>query len=199
MTSSFGSTERKERRAWPSHQEHFIILSRLLDDGYSDKVTGLRNKQYLSEVVEPQIEASRKFDFPLSLVALEIAHFHQIRFTFGDKSSDRILAETARLIKSRVRASDLVVRTGDFSFAILLLHANKLGAEIVCRRLRDLLGRHPFPGGGSDTMLTVNFGAAEQENEFDQTGNDLMARAGQALAKASKLGTGEIVIAGINL
>jgi two-component system cell cycle response regulator len=179
--------------------EHQIILSRLLDDGYTDKTTGCHTRQYLLEVLEPQIEASRMFNFPLSVALIEIAHFRQIRFTFGDKIADKILAETAKTIKSRVRSSDLLVRFGSESFALLLLHANRLGAEIVCKRVRDLIAHHPFDGRDSSLVLAANFGAADQLPEFDCAGKELLSRAELALEKASRSGGGAIIVNGINL
>ncbi len=179
--------------------EHQIILSRLLDDGYTDKATGCHTKQYLLEVLEPQIEASRMFNFPLSVVLIEVSHFRQIRFTFGDKTADKILAETAKAVKGRVRSSDLLVRYGSETFGLLLLHANRLGAEIVCRRLRDLIARHPFAGHDSNLVLAANFGAAEQLREFDLSGSDVLARAELALTKANSGQDGSIIVNGINL
>lgn len=199
MTSSSGLTERTERRQWITMSEHMAALARLVDDGYTDKVTHCHNWQYLLEILEPQIEASCKYGFPLSLVLAEIAHFRQIRFTFGDSLSNKILEETARVIKSRVRSTDLLVRSGDDSFGLLLLHANRLGSEIVCRRLKELISRHAFTGRGSDTMITMTFGAAEQLAGNSSDGKDLLASAAKALEKANHVGPGAIVVSGINL
>lgn len=190
-------TERTERRAWPAIPEHMIALARLIDDGYTDKITGCHNKSYFLEVIGPQLEASRKFGFPASLVLLEIAHFRQIRYTFGSKIADQILAETAKVIRAKVRSTDLLVRWSDETFGLLLLHANRLGAEVVCRRLRDAVCRHAFPGKASDTMLSVHLGASAQELAFDSAGNDLISAAERALKEAARGNANNLVVHGI--
>lgn len=199
MTSSPGSTRRTERRAWTTQAEHLAVLSRNIDDGYTDKVTHCHNRQYLMEILGPQIEASRKYGFPLSFVLFELSHFRQIRFSFGDPRADKILEELAKLVKTRVRSSDLLVRFDDEKFGLLLLHANRRGSEIVAGRLRELISKHAFAGPTSDAMLSANFGAAEQVADYDENGEDLVANAQKALDSANSKGSGAIVVCGINL
>lgn len=195
MLPIFGPAE-TERRASTVLPEHVALLAYHADDGYTDKVTHCHNRLYLVEVLGPQIEASRCFDFPLSLVLAEIKHFRQIRYIFGHNLSDQFLEETAALIRSKVRSTDLLVRYGNETFGLLLLHANRHGAEIVCRRLKALISRHSFKGRTGETILKINFGGAELMPEHDASGKDLLAEAVRALDQANTTGEGAIEITG---
>ncbi len=199
MSSSSSWTEHTDRRAWAEQPEHVVLLPGLTDTRYRDKTTNCHTKQYLLDVLGPQIGASRQHNFPLSLVLAEMAHLRQIRFTYGSSMVDKILEETATLLRANIRSTDLLIRYANEIYGLLLLHANRHGTELVCRRLRSAISKHIFCGKGSDTILTVNFGAAEQTGLYDLEGKELLTEASKALAAANQIGHSAIVIAGINL
>ncbi|GEM_PF-3455474 len=196
MSTPSGLTGQAERRRWAPAADHQARPAWLADDGYTDQVTGCHNRRYLLEVLEPQMAISSRYGFPLAVVLAEVAGFRSFRFRLGDAAADHLLAEMAGILRSAVRASDLVVRYGEASFALLLLHADRYGAGVVCRRLMHAIDSHAFTVRESDLILVVNMGAADFQPPGSGTARELMAAAEAALEAANHAGHGAIVVSG---
>lgn len=194
MSSATQETRQGDRRAFITDAAHSIPYeSRSQAQTYIDATSGCYNRHYLLEILEPQIAVSQQYSFPLSLVLAELAHFRKVRYTFGDRVADGTIREVAGLLRGAIRATDLLVAFSEDTFAILFLHATQFGAARACERLRSAIGRHVFPGGKSDLIVTVNFGIAEQSAEFDPHGRALIRAAEAALRRAAAEGEGAIV------
>jgi diguanylate cyclase (GGDEF)-like protein len=192
--TSIGTKEHGERRAYWIETGHAVHLEgRLPADQYTDRSTGCRNRHYLLETLEPQIAVAQQYGFPLSLALAEIAHFRQIRFTFGESAADGILSELSEIVSSTVRGTDLVVRYADETFAVLFLHSTQFGASRACDRMRMKISHHTFHSVKSDLVVVVNFGIAEQSADFDPHGRTLLSAAEGALRHAGAVGDYAIV------
>src|SRR5262249_37819520 len=96
MTASTNAPEQGERRAYWIEAAHALHLEgRLPDDAYVDRITGCHSKHYLLEILEPQIAVAQQCGFPLSLVLVEIARMHQIRYTYGNLATNGMLKDFA--------------------------------------------------------------------------------------------------------
>ena len=194
MSASTDTPEQGERRAYWIEAGHALHLQgRLPDDTYTDRVTGCHSKHYLLEILEPQIAVAQQCGFPLSLVLVEIAHMHQIRFTYGDSVTNGILKDFADMIRKTVRSTDMIIRYADDTFAIVCLHATQFGGSRACDRLRRNISHHNFPSVRGDLVVVANFGVSEQAAECDPHGRALLISAEASLRQANSIGDYAIV------
>ncbi len=123
-----------------------------------DALTGLLNRRKFDEVIVREMELSRRYDDPLSLLMFDIDHFKKINDSLGHAAGDRVLAEVASLAARHVRSVDYVFRWGGEEFLILTPRTGLTDARAVVDKLRDMSERHPFPDG---VRLTISLGVAE--------------------------------------
>ncbi|MFH1879115.1 MAG: GGDEF domain-containing protein [Candidatus Omnitrophota bacterium] len=132
----------------------FLILSVLIYREYSTKIehekriaeyqavhdglTGLYTQKYFKEHLEREINRSKRYHSPVSLIMCDIDHFKGFNDTYGHLAGDNMLQTVARIIAENVRASDIVARYGGEEFAILLIEAGIEEAETVAKRLQKM-------------------------------------------------------------
>ena len=124
----------------------------------TDTLTGICNRRHFDEVLESEINRSKRFSSPLSFILFDIDHFKRINDTFGHQAGDRVLTQLAVIVGDTIRTTDLFARWGGEEFVVLLpgsdLHAGRLLAE----KLRIALENHTFSDVG---RVTCSFGVAE--------------------------------------
>jgi len=189
MTASTNAPEQGERRAYWIEAAHALHLEgRLPEDAYVDRITGCHSKHYLLEILEPQIAVAQQCGFPLSLVLVEIARMHQIRYTYGNLATNGMLQDFADIMRNTVRSTDMIVRYADDIFGIVCLHATQFGAASACDRLRRKISHHTFPSERGDLVVVANFGVSEQGGECDPHGRTLILSAEESLRHANSIG-----------
>lgn len=125
-----------------------------------DPLTQVNNRLQLDLVLRAAQARYRRSQTPATLVALDIDHFKQINDRFGHAAGDLVLKQIATLLRTRLRATDTIFRTGGEEF-LVLLELTPLGpavevAEQLRRRVADaqLLAEAP---------VTISLGVAQLE------------------------------------
>jgi len=85
-----------------------------------DSLTGLANRQLFEERLLESVDRSAKSGEKLAVLCFDIYHFKRLNEVYGPRIGDRCVDYVAKVLKASVRAMDLVARTGDDEFAILI-------------------------------------------------------------------------------
>ncbi len=101
----------------------------------TDNLTGLANRRIFDERSRELMTAARSYSYPLALLVLDLDNFKQVNDTLGHLYGDRVLVEVADIMRSSVRATDLVARIGGDEFVMLLDNTDLSGAKILAERL----------------------------------------------------------------
>jgi diguanylate cyclase (GGDEF)-like protein len=136
-------------------------VERIQELTITDDCTGLYNSRHLFSVTETELERSRRFNLPFSLIFIDLDHFKRVNDLYGHLTGSRLLAEIARTIKSSVRGIDSAFRYGGDEFIVLLPQTGKDAAlEVTQRLLHALHETRYLLSEGLELRMLASFGIA---------------------------------------
>ena len=105
-----------------------------------DHLTKVHNSRAFYELAKQEIDRSRRYKHPLTLVYLDLDNFKAINDQYGHHTGDMLLATVGDLLRQNIRASDIAARMGGDEFAVLLAESSSDAAlQLVSRIQLDLL------------------------------------------------------------
>ena len=174
------------------HQRRQIarLYTRLSDASRTDPLTGLLNRRAFEELLESELERSRRTGRPLALVVGDLDGLGELNSRLGLPAGDRVLQLAARDMLKWKRRIDSAGRIGGEEFALLLPETDERGAFLLAERLRRAAHR-TF---GNDTVpVTISFGVASYPDHGDRL-DLLMSFATHAMSAAKELGKDRSVV-----
>jgi diguanylate cyclase (GGDEF)-like protein len=124
-----------------------------------DDCTGLYNSRHLFSVTENELERSRRFNMPFSMIFIDLDHFKAVNDQYGHLTGSRLLAEIAHTIKHNVRGVDSAFRYGGDEFIVLLPQTGKDAAlEVTQRLLHALRETRYLLSEGLELQMMASFG-----------------------------------------
>ncbi|MGA2013259.1 MAG: EAL domain-containing protein [Solirubrobacteraceae bacterium] len=175
-------SERKVRAVCQDVSELRAVEARLAHEAAHDGLTGLVNRRRLVDEIERQLGDGRGPELPGAVMLIDVDGFGYYNDSYGQPAGDALLRSLARALLGRLRASDLVARSGGDEFAVLLADAGLEAAVVIAGQLRELLSECA-PGA----PITLSFGVATLEHD-QQHGADVLAAADIALHEAKRAG-----------
>ena len=154
-----------------------------------DGLTGLWNYSHFQELLYREIERSRRYKYPVSLVMIDLDNFKRYNDTFGHVSGNVVLIQVAEIFKSFIRKADTVSRYGGEEFVIILPHTERQRAYKLCDRLRKTIEKEAFEGEESmpGGRITISSGVATFPDDAS-TAEELVDHADKALYEAKRAG-----------
>jgi len=151
----------------------------------TDPLTQLLNRRALLAQLGTEVERTRRYNAPLSILMIDVDEFKDVNDTYGHLAGDQVLVEVALLLARTARSVDSVARYGGDEFVIAVPETGEVGAIAFAERLRDKIQAHPFDiGKGEPLQLTVSIGVADFPEAKVETAEDLLDCADRALYRA---------------
>jgi len=98
-----------------------VELQRKLEEvAQTDALTGVFNRYYFEKQFREEVELSKRFGQPLSLILIDLNGLKAINDSEGHEAGDRSLKETAHFIRNFTHSLDTIYRVGGDEFIILL-------------------------------------------------------------------------------
>ena len=106
-----------------------------------DHLTGAVNARFFSYLAQREIDRSRRYKHPLTVVYIDLDHFKTVNDQFGHNTGDKVLRTVTNTASSQLRVTDVVARLGGDEFAVLLLETGQEDAQVMISKVqRSLLG-----------------------------------------------------------
>lgn len=157
-----------------------------------DTLTGLHNRQFLTERLNEDLARARRHGFPISFLMADIDRFKMVNDRLGHPAGDRALAVVAAILREHVRSEDTVARYGGEEFAVLAPFSDMSGARVLANRLRSLVEANEWSRAAGRMPLTVSIGTATFPDDAD-TAADLIHKSDIALYRAKQAGRNRVV------
>lgn len=156
----------------------FDIAKKFDAINFEDPVTEVPNREFYFMKLEEEVARSRRLQKAVSVVKVSFDDWDRI-LREGNVVRDTALRTLAVLIKKSSRVNDVVCRTLDNEFAMILPHSARKGAAIRAERLRRMIETHVFQY--SERPLSISCGISEYPT-FCSSAAELDHSAGQALS-----------------
>jgi len=169
-------------------------MRRSLEKAVRDPLTGMHNRRYLDTHLDPVVALCVESERPVALLMLDIDHFKEINDRWGHDVGDGVLCEVAQRLQDNLRGLDLFCRYGGEEFVAVFPGAPLRRAQKIAQRLRGSVADEPFSVSLGDEQLSVSvsIGLAMTQGVED-TSDQLLKRADQALYRAKKEGRNRVV------
>jgi len=105
----------------------------------TDQLTTCHNRHSLSEYAPKYIKDAIRYDYPLSIMILDLDHFKQINDEFGHTTGDTVLSDIGKLLMASCRQGDIVSRIGGEEFLVLLPHCSIMDAMHKAENIRSMI------------------------------------------------------------
>jgi len=172
-----------ERAEWQERATEFQLMS------ITDSLTALPNRRYLEERLAEELNRSKRYDYPMSFLMIDIDDFKAYNDKNGHQAGDLALQITAHCLKGALRVVDVASRYGGEEFCILLPQTAMSEAGVIADRIRHRVSTTTFPHGKSQPLgrVTISVGVSTFTKNVD-TPENIIAAADRALYQAKSMG-----------
>jgi diguanylate cyclase (GGDEF)-like protein len=160
----------------------------------TDRLTGLANRRKIESVLQSELLRARRYGKDFSVILLDIDRFKNINDTYGHTTGDEVLKQTAGLLGSNARETDLVGRWGGEEFLVVCPETSLSVVAALAERYRIEFERFPFIQAG---RVTCSFGVTACQP--GDTLQSLIQRADAALYRAKEGGRNRVEIHSSNV
>ena len=157
-----------------------------------DGLTELYNHRYFQDTLRKQIEISRRYNQPVSLIICDIDYFKKFNDTYGHQAGDAVLRQVAQTLKKNSRTTDFVCRYGGEEMSIILPNTKAEEALMLANRICSAVSEKPFHLTPVDTAeVTISLGVSTFPDNA-QTPQDLIEWADKGLYYAKEHGRNQV-------
>lgn len=160
---------------------------------FKDPLTGALPRLAFQAEASRAISLATRYKYDLSCLVFDIDRMSVINMDRGFRVGDIVLKQTADLVTTTVRTSDILGRVGGEEFAIILPQASPLEAQKLADKLRGLIGDHIYKYDDTYLQVTASFGvAALHTGAMDS--KMLVERADTAMCQAKAAGRNRTIV-----
>jgi diguanylate cyclase (GGDEF)-like protein len=164
---------------------------RLSDLAFRDHLTGLYNRRSFDTRLRDEVERSRRYERPFTLLMIDIDHFKQCNDRYGHPKGDDVLRGVSRIILSSIRRSDFAARYGGEEIGVVLPETPKQQGRRVAEKVRAAVAELSETYTGIAVTVSVG-GVCCDVATCD--GAALVEQADEALYEAKRAGRDRTIV-----
>lgn len=168
-----------------------LRFRRLRSHMLSDGLTGLLNHAAIKTHLDTEISRAQRQDETLSFAMIDIDNFKDVNDTYGHPVGDRVIKSVARMLKKRLRKSDVIGRYGGEEFAIILTESN---IEVATKLLDDVRTNFSqITQQNHEVQFFCTLSAGVTQMLPNDSLDSLVNRADEALYEAKNAGRNKVI------
>lgn len=160
-----------------------------------DELTGVANRRSIIAALDRDVGRAIRTREPLAVMMVDIDFFKHVNDTHGHLAGDRVLRNVADVIRSRIRAQDIVGRYGGEEFLVVLVDTSAQGARRLAEQLREAVQAASCHWGAQRLAVTVSIGVFGGRLEPGDSWDQLIHAADSALYRAKQGGRNRVEMA----
>jgi len=145
-----------------------------------DELTQLYNRRGFFELAKQQLKIAQRTKNVILLIFVDLDDMKLINDSYGHKSGDLALIDTADILRETFRKSDIIGRIGGDEFAVLAIEAAKGNISTINSRLQERVKDHNATNGRS-YELSMSIGIARYYPQSEITIEDLVKQADEQM------------------
>lgn len=138
--------------AFEAANEQLAIISQ------TDGLTGLLNRKTWEDHFEKEFERLRRYEEDASVIIFDIDHFKKVNDGYGHPAGDEVIRQTARIVESCLRKTDIAGRYGGEEYIIFLPHTSAEDSIELAERIRTAIESTPAYYEKQEMNYTVSLG-----------------------------------------
>jgi diguanylate cyclase (GGDEF)-like protein len=158
-------------------------------DAMTDPLTGLANYRSFSQSLERELERSRRYATPLSLIMVDLDRLKALNDEHGHDAGSDAIRLAARALTGAVRKFEVVARLGGDEYAVVLPSTGASDARRLAERLRAEIGAHVVHG----VRLSASVGVATWDGAALNAAQ-LIKASDEALYRAKRAGRNRVEV-----
>ncbi|MEB0139640.1 MULTISPECIES: diguanylate cyclase [unclassified Undibacterium] len=158
-----------------------------------DGLTGLYNHTAIKEQLASEILQAGRNGAHLALAMIDLDNFKQVNDNYGHATGDQVLRTLARLLRQRLRRSDIVGRYGGEEFAIIFPDTTASTARRVLEQVR--LAFANIRQHAEEVEFSVSFSGGVADLEASTDADELFDVADAAMYISKQSGRNRISLA----
>ncbi|MGJ8681065.1 GGDEF domain-containing protein [Paraglaciecola sp.] len=157
-----------------------------------DPLTGVNNRRNFMQLAEKLYRQEDKNQKAFCLLLMDLDHFKNINDTYGHIEGDNALSSVAHLIKTKIRASDILARYGGEEFILLLPDTDLDSAHKLAETIRAAVESLSIPIVNHKSIsCTLSIGISLGTTNLDQISTTIK-QADDALYRAKHQGRNKV-------
>ena len=165
-----------------------LLNEQLQEEVTLDALTGAYNRRAFHTILDRAV-ATYSIDHQEFVLALiDIDHFKSVNDTYGHQKGDEVLRSLVEHFKSKIRASDTVIRYGGEEFIICFSHIDFDKAVSIMKGMCHSVESLELL---ENDKITISVGISKLE--ADDTASLVLSRADAALYEAKKSGRNRVI------
>ncbi len=160
----------------------------LFNIAMTDQLTTCHNRHSLSDYAPKYIKDALRYNYPLSVMILDLDRFKNVNDAFGHTTGDIVLSEVGKILMSSCRQGDIVSRIGGEEFLVLLPHCTIYDAMHKGENIRSMI-ELAKPSG---LRVTASIGVASLIKQHGEDFDKLYKAADSAVYNSKKNGRNQV-------
>lgn len=168
---------------------------RLHSQATTDAATGLWNRAAILDILERELDRSRRKGGNIGLAMIDLDDFKRINDSYGHPAGDKVLLECGQRMRNCVRVYDATGRYGGDEFLSVHPGCDVNQAVMLGERLRREIAKETVMIGQAPLWVTASAGVVSSELFPEAGAEELISLADEALYVAKRAGRNRLEIA----
>jgi len=168
------------------------------DTAYTDHLTGLRNRRYLTERFQEEVEKAHRYNYPVSCAVFDLDEVLALDPELGPASLDDLLVEIAMALRSHSRTFDILTRYDGTMFAAVLPHTPLEQAVGYASKIQQEIQATTFSDPSFPTQAKLSVGIVACRNGSARGAEYVLGEAMHGLLEAKSVRGDRFVARNLN-